>query len=322
LVYTHSTPYPTNPYYYVLNNGKVLAQYSIQLPDDAAGYDYYRHDSDKLTKYDLKTIIIDPEKKKEKNISFNYRIAGVKSSASLNKQDENYSDSFENIVYVYPIVDHIIDNSVTAADIFYMDNNGKLGKSLKMIEGQAASLPERISEDRYLVDMVDGSEALVDPDGNIIERIYSSTRHVGKYFTNQNAIYDLNMELVYDVRNAGEGITATIVGTVDDAVIVSERKDDTMVYYSFRNGEKIKLFTINNYFNTEYSLTVRDFGCVVEGPSKFICYNGAGEELISVDSRTSDLSYSWISGEKSSRLLSFTETKDGKAQTVYYLIYS
>lgn len=314
-LYSYSAPSTANGNSYVLNDGKVLIQYSIALPEEASSYDFYTTGSQ--IKYDLRTVIVDPEKKKTTELKFDYIIEDLSSSYELNKTNENYSDSFENIVYVYPILDKLVDTSSASKEIFYMDNNGKLEYSLKMVEGQSASIPKRISNDRYLVDMLDGSRSIIDAEGNVINRINSAVELCGEYFVTNNAIYNLDMELIYDTRTAVDGIVADIIGTLDNAVIVSELKDDKMVYYSFVNGEKIKIHTIYGYPDSLFTFEVTNYGCIVKGSNRYTCYSVTGEELVSVNSYEKS-SYSW----KDTELLFFTEKqKSGHSITTYYVIY-
>lgn len=317
-LYSYSVPsYAENAYFYMLNDGKVLTQFSYKVEENAISYDYYSNLYGETVKYKLITYLIDPEKKTEKKIDFDYVISDVNSRYSLNKSDEDnplYAESFENIAYICPIVDKKIDSSKSACDVVLMDNKGKISKSLKLVDGQLAAIPKMISEDRYLVDMIDGSRVLTDSEGIIIETISSRISLCGSYFVSETAIYDHDLEVVYDVYDTPQGISATIIGKSDNAVFVSEKSESSTIYYSFMDGKKRELYETKLSDKTA-TATISTYGLYIRESGVHAIYNALGEELITLSNMPTTVTYS-----DNAMLYTYNQSSGGASYPAYFVI--
>lgn len=271
----------------VLNNGDILLQYAYELDEDAKEFDFYEANNGRSLKYDLVTLLINPKNGSAKEIDLKYVIENVVSNVDSydEEEDNNYfNDSFDNIAYIYPIVNQKIDSSDAAADIVLMSDKGKIKKSLKLVDGQMAVLPEKVAEDTYSVAMLHGGFALIDIDGNVLKMINSGSDFevIGDYFVSEKAIYDLNFEVIYSLKDNN----ARSLGSVDGTVFVREGTDDAYTVYAFRDGEKKTVFTYNveNTDNGEFEIVYELGYAIVNAAGDHTYYNAKGDLLITTTS--------------------------------------
>ena len=82
----------------LLNNGNIVAQYSVRLPEDAAEYDVLSNGN----KYDLVTVIVSPADASEKELNADFIIHDVETSyaSKLFYGVSLYADGVENVATV------------------------------------------------------------------------------------------------------------------------------------------------------------------------------------------------------------------------------
>lgn len=101
-VYTYTIPgYYEDVDIFLLENGSLLLQTYIQLPDDAVSFDI----QDTYAKYDLVYILIDPAAKTATEVEFGYWIVECVTEYEL------FTDKATNVFVVYPINQSLIDYS-------------------------------------------------------------------------------------------------------------------------------------------------------------------------------------------------------------------
>ena len=203
----------------MLSDGRVLVQYLGPLDVNVDDYDIYEMDENtgETKKFDVYSVLLDPEKRTEKKIKLDYLVEQVTTGAELLRASENngmYCDGIENIAHIYPIENGQVDYSDANADIVLMDNNARLKKSLKIIDDQNAALPTCIGDNVYIVSTVYGM-ALIDIDGNLLHQINNmSVATVGENLVSEEKIYTLDMEEVYSLYGEGADVAAYLNGTV------------------------------------------------------------------------------------------------------------
>ena len=232
---------------YVLNNMDVLVQYKVILDNDAKEFDYVINNDDYLNlKIDLETFIVDVESGKAKELKdFDYVIGGVTSKESLlrGNNDPDMADyfKFDNLVTLIPIVDQQLDDSHASIDLVKFSDKGKIEKSVKFVDYQEASLPSRIDHDLFTLGLLTGQTALIREDGEIVHKLDQSYRIVDKYIVGTQAIYNFDLEKVYDIR----GNMGTVLGIVDNTVYIKEDMDNGYDIVTFRGGETRNIFNYN-----------------------------------------------------------------------------
>lgn len=232
---------------YVLNNNNVLVQYKVILDNDATKFDYVVNDDDYLNlKIDLKTFIVNVENGEAKELKdFAYIVGGVISKEMMLRENENESAEdyfkFENLATLIPIVNQHIDDSHAAIDLVILNDNGGIVKSVKFVDYQNADIPTRVDEDLFTVGLLTGQTAFVKENGEVVHKLDKSYIIVDKYIVGTQAIYDFNLEKVYDIR-ANKG---TVISVVDNTVYINLKTDTGYDVISFRNGEIKTIYSFN-----------------------------------------------------------------------------
>jgi hypothetical protein len=270
---------------YVLNNLNVLVQYKVIMDNDAEDFDYVINNDDYLNlKIDLCTFIVDVKTGKAKELKdFNYVIGGVTSKESMlrGNNDENAKDyfKFDNLVTLIPIVDQHLDDSHASIELVKMSDKGKIEKSVKFVDYQAADIPTRIDENLFTVGLLTGQTAIVKKDGKIVHKLDKHYRIVDKYIVGSQAIYDFDLNKVYDIRsNKG-----TVIGIVDSTVYIQLETSYGYEIINFRGGETKSLFSFNaknpsgNVFELhEYAHCYMIYNA---GSGEFAYYNSENEHI-------------------------------------------
>lgn len=275
----------------VLNNGNVLIQYAVKLDDEATTYDFADAGSNGLIKYDLCTLILNPKNGNTTAVETNYIFSSLVSAFTLSENEDadnrRFSNSFENIAEVYSIVDKRINSSSSGRDFVLVNNNGAVTASLKLAEHQGMDVPSKIANDTYLVSTEYG-RAIVDGKGNTIQSINNwSLTIVGEYIVSERAIYDFNMEIVYDLKQNDAKVAGTFDGTI---IIVEEVNDTTYEILRLNDGETNTLCTIDfsdealdGRDNITWDVVAGYYGIYRYATDEYSYYNAKGDLLLKGD---------------------------------------
>lgn len=248
LTYYAFPSYANDPEIYILANGNALLQYTVTLNFEATNYDFR---NDTFEKYDLVTVLINPEKLEFKTIdSVNFVIHEF-AAMTPDEDEENsmYSKTVENIAYVSFISkDKLIDeNSDMNGQIVILSNDMSKVNTLDLA-GDLKGLPRPINDEYYYAYSKYNDLYIYDKKGVMINTIYS-TSMVGDYFHTANAIYTFTGEVVYDLKD--KGATATTCG---DSIIISIAKGNSVEKYLFCDGNTTYITTVSQ----EETSTVRN----------------------------------------------------------------
>lgn len=271
---------------FVLNGGDLLVQYNLVLDDKTDEYDRYEKNGDAIVKYDVVTKLVSAKNGKTKDIDCNYVIYSVVSAYSVKESTyvdaDIIADSLKNLAVVAPIVDKQIDDSEAARDFVTMNDKGKIQKSVKLVDGQVANLPELVGEDLYLVRTLYG-QVLTNAKGKIVQIINNdSMKLVGGYLVGEMGVYDLEMNKVYDLLEN----KAKVLETIGDTLFIIKGEDEEVAYdvIALRNGEEktVASFDVEKENNKIFTpLEGVDAYAILDVASgEYTYYNAAGEELI------------------------------------------
>lgn len=246
----------------MLSNGNVLVQYLKPLDNLTEKYDVYELSdiSGEVLKYELFTVILNPTNESESNIELSYVVDQITTRQELFRaSDDNgmYNDGFDNIAYVYPIEGKQIDSSEASADIVFMTNQGKVQKSLKIVDDQRAALPTCVAENIYIVPTSFGT-ALVDIDGNLLNQISNVNINVsGNNIVSERNVYNLKMEEVYLLDDNTEIIT-TLCGTL----FLKQGSDSAYTVVAIRGDSVTNVMKYDSSaLETVYFDELNDSGC-------------------------------------------------------------
>lgn len=282
----HSPSYINEIEAFVLNGGDIFVQYTYDLPWDSEEYDFIEDQH----KFNLVTLILSAEDGKAKEIEFDYRAIMVASRNLIGRAVEDsdmFSDGFDNIAVIAPIVNNEVDDSAASLDMVTVKNNGKIDKSLKIVDYQDINLPRKIADDKFIITTSYGM-AIINSKGDVIKKLNSILLHCGNYFIGENAIYDLNLEVVYDLKPEGREIYSQF----DDIIYVKEEKDNGYSVLSIHNGETKTVYTYLNDSDDNSEITmIGEIGYVIKSTSGDYSYYNSRGELITTTSYMLDDTY-------------------------------
>ena len=272
---------------FVLDSGDVIVQYSIELDNHAEKYDYYVANEGEVAKYDLVTEVIAAKNGKAKELKkFEYRLDLVISAYECKEFSEennvDINEKVKNIAWIAPIVDQRIDDSTAALDVVLMDNKGNVGKSIKLVDDQAASMPVLVRKGVYSVNTLYGT-VLADAKGRVLRTIYNDEMEiVGGYLVGgSTAIYDLGMNKVYDLREN----QATVLCVIGDSVIIQKGAsiEESYDVIMLRGGEETKLCSFSAINDSTAFIAIEGADCYAlynTSSGEYVYYNAAGKELL------------------------------------------
>ena len=264
-------------------------QYKVIMDDDAEDFDYVINNDDyKNLKIDLETFIVDVETGEARELEdFNYVIGGLVTRESMVRGSdvadaEDYF-KFENLIILIPIAQNRLDDSERAIDMRVMTDKGELKKSVKFVDFQTADIPSQISEELFTVRLLSGQVAITKEDGTVLHKLDKSYRIVDQYIVGTQAIYDFDLNKVYDLR----ANKATVMGIIENTVYINAETDNGYNVIAFRGGETKTLYTFNaespsgNVFEL-----IEDAHCYMifnAGSGEFSYYNSEDERITNTD---------------------------------------
>ena len=272
----------------VLNDGKLLVQYSYALDSDAKKYDFYETKSSHTVKYDLVTMIINPKNGKvtEKNVDFviDYVFSAeqIKHIAKAFDGDAGdiLSSKLENFAVVYYIEDRMLNNAEAAADFVLMSNKGDIKKSAKLFETQIAA-PEKVASGIYKIDLEVGC-VLVNDKGDVIRYINNEEITFDTdYIISDTAIYKYDFTKAYDL-SAND---AQIMTNLEDSVLIKAEKDNGYDIILLSDGKQSTVFSYRlvdgilpdktTEFNEDVGFNIYSIGDTTTGEYKYYNHKGA-----------------------------------------------
>jgi len=278
----------------VLNNGNVFVQYLYGIDGDSKKYDAYFAYNGLTAKYNLVSFIFSVEDGSIDEQDLDYLVIDIKTNYALNDvEDENnkpYTDSFENIAYIAPIVDKKLDYSDSNIDVVTMSNELKIEKDLKVIENQAAALPEKISGNLYRVEMVNGGYALIDSEGTVKNKVNVTGKDwTNDYIIGDSAIYSYDLAKAYDLYTNN----ATVEAIMDDSILIKAKTamgydmvllydgNSKVIYTYNRSNLEQKTFFDYNEGDNFYCINQRTTDAVTgKVTNNYTYYNAEGTPLL------------------------------------------
>ncbi|MBQ9162223.1 MAG: hypothetical protein IJX74_03000 [Clostridia bacterium] len=303
----------------VLDNGNLLVQYFVELPEDATDYDVYcgadGADFASLEankKYDMVSLLVDAANGSTKELSLDWCVAYAFGGSEIRRLgDTQLADSVENLAVVLPIVDKSIRADESLIRTALLSNDGKL-ESVQFVENQGYNTPTKIAEDLYYMATLDGA-VLLGKDGKVTKTLNNPNLvQVGAYFVGDVAIYDLELNSVYNFAQND----AEVLGVVGGSVFVEQETEDGYKIVMFRGGEEKTVYTYDEDEKDQPEFELNDsFGYTIsdEESGEIEYYNTAADLIDTVE-----VSLISIATDNSYDRIYFAGEVDGEA--VYYVI--
>ena len=279
---------------HLLNDGNLLIQYYYELDSDSAKYDVYEVNETGITvKYDLVSLIFNPEKNSVKELDLDYLVYNVTTNAELQKEYEEgnseFSAEFENIAYICPIVDKKLDYSDDAMDLVIMNNKAGAMQSLKILDNQSTSAPRKVATDLYAVSLKIGY-ALINGKGEVINVINNESLELkDDYIVGEQTIYNYDLTVAYDLA----GNDASVLGYMGDSILVRSNRSKGYDILLLTEGNQKTVYSYTKKTTTGTNTTTtevvveflydegNDFYCIHNSVSGYAYYNANGDLIIS-----------------------------------------
>ena len=241
LVAAHKYPsYASGVKSLVTNDGNVLFQYSLELPEDATDYTYLNG----TKKMQLISGLYNVKKNTVEDLDLDYVIAdgysrSVKDSYAADDLLD-YNEKFEQIVLAYDIVDERIDKSDAAVKLYAINGEGKVKATInELIMAQGYNEPVAVAPNRYVVENYLGQALLLDEDGAVIGDVseVDTPEHdnfKAAYMVVDGKLFNYDLKMIYDYEEA----ELTVAKLYDNcALFVNEDGE----YFLFKNGAATKI---------------------------------------------------------------------------------
>lgn len=249
--------YANNCDAYVLSNGALLVQYIVQLDQNAKDFDL-RYGAD--GKYDLVTLIVN-KKGTTEITDANYLIESLEPSVEDADGKMVYDDKVDNLAFIYPIgEDKMPDQTEANKKLVLLSNDGEIEAWVEA-EGGIADYPIHYANGYYAVELLDGSCAIYDKEGEKISALvfsaFGARSILDKYLLLDNVIYDAEGKVIYDANK--DHATALPCG---NTVIIRKYSATAVAYGIFINGNVMNIGTVSAIPNNS---TIDDFGYDASG---------------------------------------------------------
>lgn len=307
-----------NSDFFVLNNGNVLIQNEILLPDDATDYQIFVDGE----KYNLESFIFDVKTGAKTAVALDFIVEYVINEYVYSGYDyEEMGVDFSALANVITI--RKIENKAPARSEEYRNysNDMKLlnylGREIPMQYGMA----EPIAENRYMVYDKSGKEYLIDDNNKIIGEISNASFNSDtKQFSCNGKYYDLDLKEV-DGIDMTEYEICSNNSYLDYKIYRKNTGTDTEPsynYYIYRNGEMKKLAisgTVSGSFSCSYDYFY--YSVTTDGNKRYTVYaNVLGEEIFKVETSAIEYSSHYL---VSTFIIEYSYYADGKYMTKYYV---
>ena len=302
----------------VFNDGSILIQYMVDLPEEAVFFDLYV-DGVKNNLFS-KLIKVDG---KVKDLDLDYIVQDSTPNFDLydeaKAKDCEFTGEFENIAFISRIEDKRVDTNSDNWEAVLMDNNAKVKKSLMIVDGQT-DIPEMFAKDLYLVDTVYG-KAVVDNEGAVLFQVTNDDLSYGAaygYIIGETAIYDTKFKVAYDLL----ANDAEILTVINETIFIKAGDDENYSIITLCGGKKTDVFTYDaeedvTFEITAYGYVIHEMGEDKKGNvySNYSYYNEEGTLLIETES-----ALSIVAAGEDKIIVSMFEDDGDEMVKVYYVI--
>ncbi len=306
----------------VLDNGKILVQYKSQLMDNAVNYDIIEERNSEYTaKFDVVQLLINPADGAMEEVELGYIFNNMGAAAAA-----KYNDNAKNLLYLTPIVDKKIDESLKFEAVLD-DSLNILYAHKATVVGQEIGTLKYVAEGLYKTTLDYGDDVtvnvFVDGTGKELMKIPTNAEEYYGHYKVGTGVYsytDMNTKLfdLSDYTVVKEYGSYVLLETSEIDIV--DPSDTVYTYYYFNET----MSEPQKVADTEERLTTSDYGAywlqisrkvnVDESTTKTVydLYNANGvkietsDEMFNVNDRGYVVSFSVKTGED-------------PAKTVYYI---
>ena len=289
-------------YYFILENGDILAQYLIPEPSDATEYDIFTN-GEKMT---VITKLINAKTGKAKEIDFEYLLFNVMTATDF----EDYlgyslKKSIKNIAVGFHIENQRISSDAQSMKFLSLSNTGKVKMTLNdTFPAQGATLPEYLGGGYYRLDLDNGTTILVDKKGIIKGNINDTTSFSSfAYVSNDKIIAFDGKELLDLSLQVGNTLRYEIALTFSNCYVI--RDNVTATYFALNsNGDSVPVGDLAGssahfFYTKAYNQSV---------VATYTFYNAKGESILTINGDYSSVGNFYYSDDRTCVIIKATTT--------------
>lgn len=260
--------------FFILDNGNVLVQQSVPVPEDSENYDVYTSYNElDFVKALLYQRLISIEDGTVTELENDFYISEV-----IRNEDAFLSEKTDNLASITYIdtENKRMDMSNAAKDFVVLSNEGTVERSIKFFD-EMADLPRTLKNGYFSCYTTTGEAWILDTDGKVVSK-YSEGRAAlyGKYLLTDNAIYDLRGNVVFDYGLKDVKVLHTLEGgTVLYKVVDGENE----TAYVLANGQEIRLGSLTGEQSVWLNASSSPYYYSIYYDGKHRYYNANGEQI-------------------------------------------
>lgn len=220
-----------------LGEDNFFIQYMIKKFDTDKEFDVITNPGAGLTKYDLYQKVINVKKGKVSDLKLDYFIQMVVSIEQDPDSFNGLKSDIKAVAIALEIKDKMVANPIDAK-YFAIGKDGKLGAQLNATIDNQTEM-EIVANNRVVLTDKSGRKFLYDFKGKLIGEVTGATEFGAKYFYNDTAIYDYDLNR-YDYIENGY----MLIMFFGDNVLLYDDEHDTYKFYG--NDNTIQVGTIGD----------------------------------------------------------------------------
>ena len=269
---------------FVLENGNILIQYIVPLPDTAKKYSFTLVTEESLVKVQLHTVLVKAKNGKAKSINSEYWfLDGIVNTAT---DDDYVGIKPANIGWaIKPDKDTAINFASLdwqCLTLVSVNKKGKI-KELKQFENEKVLDVYMVAKNRFVVETVSGREYLINEKAEVLGDIANAREYGDSFFLGGGKIYDWSLNEKYNYRAQ----RYTVHTVMKNAVLFEGENGEVVRYY---DGNIATVISESSSTQSLYGAgngyyVVRSTGA----ETSYTLYNEAGVELKTVDSMYSNV---------------------------------
>ncbi len=273
----------------VLNDGTIIYQYTEALNDLETEYDFVDNAG---KKYDIITMLIDPETGKEKDIDVDYMLLDVwtmdtyYSNGKLAREEDGVHDAYDNVGVIYYIEDGKLYMGNESERYVALNNKGKIkGELFSDLPNIGAGMLNPVADGMFYYVDTNGTYVLINEDGDKVAEVANwdsrsqNMRRNENFYLYDGVIYDKTFTKVYDY----EADDYTFKAILDYGVLFE--KEGALYIYENATDGMTKVYGKDD--NKTYVAGNMDYYAVRDGAASedaYTYYNAKGVKLFSSDS--------------------------------------
>lgn len=187
--------------FFVLNGGNVLIQYTTDAAEDAKLYTYLEGG----VKKNVTTLLLKAKNGKVSKLSDDFVFGVVAHRDAKNEVGRDlraeFTEKTTNVALAVKVERQRLDTSAAGFDTYLLSDGGRVRGTLSAtLTGQNYDVAEKVTDDRFVVELQNGQRMLVTTRGEVLSEITGAAAATPAFIVTEEKIYNYQMNAVYDLK--------------------------------------------------------------------------------------------------------------------------